>query len=132
MLRMDAHDIRRQNLRILVDAAGSPTIFGRVINRDRGQVAALLTTKNMGSKLAREIEVTCGRPHGWMDEKHPEEWGDQSLLPATYKRRLALIQHLCAAPAEEIDRIADFVHLHVEAEAPVSEQRIPQLRHERA
>lgn len=129
---MDAHDIRRKNLRILVDAAGSPTIFSRVIDRDRGQVAALLTTKDMGAALARKIEQKCGKPYGWMDEKHPEEWGDQSLLPATYKRRLALIQHLCAAPAEEIDRIADFVHLHVEAETPVPEQRIPQLRHERA
>lgn len=65
---MNIHDIRRQNLRALVgDGKGATTHFAERVGKDRSQISQLLSDKNMGSNVARDIEEALGLPEGWMD-----------------------------------------------------------------
>lgn len=67
---MDIYDIRRENLKALVENAGGPTRFADKTGRSQSQISQLLTGKNIGAKLARAIEREIGLPVSWMD--HPQ------------------------------------------------------------
>lgn len=71
----DVHDIRRRNLRLLIDeyAGGNLTHFVEVTLRDTMSYKALQRVtspkmkRNLGSALARRIEKQLQLERGWMD-----------------------------------------------------------------
>jgi hypothetical protein len=71
----DIYEIRRRNLRVLVDeyAAGSLTHFvegtlkGSLSYKALQNVTGPSRKRNLGSMLARRIEVQLKLPRGWMD-----------------------------------------------------------------
>jgi DNA-binding transcriptional regulator YdaS (Cro superfamily) len=68
--------IRRDNLHVLINEAGSQAAFARKIAKDKNQVNQWLgraNSRDMSSTIAREIECICGRPDGWMDHPHDGE-----------------------------------------------------------
>lgn len=72
---MDISDIRRANLRSLIEEAGSRQLFIERTGKSDAQISQLLSTKktgrNIGSALAREFEDKMGKPRGWMDSVTP-------------------------------------------------------------
>ena len=72
---MDIHDIRRRNLRCLIDehAKGNLARFVEVTLRDSMSYKALQNVtgprhkRNLGSMLARRIEAQLKLDRGWMD-----------------------------------------------------------------
>lgn len=68
-------EIRRNNLRRLLDQHGGPAQFARRMEKnDRGstysQIAGDNPTRNVGHNMAREIERKLGLEEGWMDVDH--------------------------------------------------------------
>ncbi len=70
MTALTIYEIRRTNLQALVHEHGDRNTLANKIGRDRNQIDQLLTSKNMGSKLARDIERPLGLSYGWLD--HPQ------------------------------------------------------------
>lgn len=73
-------EIRRARLAHLVQeiGEGNQSAFARRINKDRRLVSLWLAApgrpgaKQIGSKVAREIERACHKPTGWMDRSDDE------------------------------------------------------------
>lgn len=70
---MDVHQIRKANLQKLAVDYGGPTALGEKLDRSQSQVSQLLSSKLMGSKLARDIEKRLNLHHGWMDHSYGME-----------------------------------------------------------
>ena len=70
---MDVHQIRRANLQKLSVDYGGPTALGEKLDRSQSQISQLLSSKLMGSKLARDIEKFLELSHGWLDHPHGME-----------------------------------------------------------
>jgi hypothetical protein len=80
---MELQDIRRKNLRALIDQKFDGTIarLAELIDRQAGYVSRLLSDnpdhrRNLGEKLARQIEHATGIQSGWLDTHH--ELSDQA------------------------------------------------------
>lgn len=72
MRRMDNADIRRTNLRILIQEFGANSVTEK-LQMERSQLSQISgrnPTRNIGPTLARKIEIAFGRPHGWLDVAH--------------------------------------------------------------
>ena len=69
-------EIRRANLRRWVsEVGGKQAELARRINKSANQVSQWLglgKPRNISSDLAREIEATGGKPHGWLDQRHDD------------------------------------------------------------
>jgi hypothetical protein len=100
-------DIRRTNLRAVIDAdfEGVPARLARAIGCQPTSISRLYSdapsARNMGDKMARDIERVAGRPEGWMDNIHDTElepmakaWFD--LTPAERQAALAFLDALKA------------------------------------
>lgn len=99
-------EIRRANLAILVAEVGdqtnlaklcntSPTYLSQILTRFRKQTGKIA---EVGSKLARKLEVGTGKPEGWMDKRQDDVDPAESELVnifATLKtdRRNLLLQY---------------------------------------
>ena len=75
---MDIYAIRRSNLQSLIDsrAQGNAAEFARLVNKERAQIGQYLSEKynegrSIGERVARQIEVDLGLPHGYLDTPHP-------------------------------------------------------------
>lgn len=70
---MGIHDTRRQRLRILINERfdGVDARLATKISRQAAQIARIFATnkhkRDIGEKLARHIERSCGLPSGWLD-----------------------------------------------------------------
>ena len=68
---MDISDIRRENLKRLILDSGSRQRFIEISGKSDAQISQLLSTnknsRNIGGRLAREIEQAFSKPPGWMD-----------------------------------------------------------------
>lgn len=65
--------IRRENLRILCKHVGGTSKLALKLNKTPSQLSQLLSefnTKNIGHKIANEIEKSFGKPCGWLDNEH--------------------------------------------------------------
>src|SRR5471032_159553 len=71
-------EIRIENLRFLVKqfktadavarrAETAPMYLSQILNQVKSSTG---TSRGVGDKLARKIEVGCGLPEGWMDADH--------------------------------------------------------------
>jgi hypothetical protein len=75
---VDINEIRRSNLRFLVQehAGGNLARFvdeklqGQVSYKAIQRVTSPEATRNLGSTLARQIETQLHLEHGWMDQDH--------------------------------------------------------------
>lgn len=72
---MDIYEIRRSNLQKLAFEAGLKThaALGDLLDKPPSLISQLIgknPTRNMGAKLAREIETAFSRPDGWLDQLH--------------------------------------------------------------
>jgi SOS-response transcriptional repressor LexA len=76
-------DIRRENMRALAESMGGITAMARQLGKSQSQISHLIgphPIKNIGDKIAAEIEEIFHKPRGWMDKQH----GLLSDLTATY------------------------------------------------
>jgi phage repressor protein C with HTH and peptisase S24 domain len=70
---MDIAHIRRDNARDLSNKCQGISAFAEKLGKSQSQISSLIgtnPTKNIGNKIAREIEAAFGLPHGWMDVLH--------------------------------------------------------------
>jgi SOS-response transcriptional repressor LexA len=71
---MDISEIRRRNLRLIIDQrfAGTAAELARAIGKQPSEISRIFSSKcthrrNVGSRLARRIEAVLGKETGWMD-----------------------------------------------------------------
>jgi hypothetical protein len=67
---MDISEIRWKNFRLLAGHHGGITEAAAKLGKTQGQVSHFggeTPIKNIGAKVAREIEVAFAKPHGWLD-----------------------------------------------------------------
>ncbi|QWF19273.1 hypothetical protein [Lysobacter capsici] len=72
---MDNKAVRKRNIELLVAQSGGPTEFARTIGREQVQVSQWLGGKNIGDRLARDIEAKLGKDSGWLDSP---QWASAS------------------------------------------------------
>lgn len=67
------HEIRRKNARLLAESVGGVVAFSDKINKLQSQVSSFIgvrPTKNIGEKVAKQIEQAFNKPNGWLDKDH--------------------------------------------------------------
>lgn len=67
---MNVKEIRRNNLRMLARSVGGVTCLAERLARSQSQISHLIGTnpvKNIGDKLAAEVERVFEKPIGWLD-----------------------------------------------------------------
>ncbi len=70
---MNVKDIRRENLRSLARSIGGITAIAKKLGKSQSQISHLIGTrpiKNIGDRLASEIEKAFDKTHGWLDKEH--------------------------------------------------------------
>jgi SOS-response transcriptional repressor LexA len=82
---MHVKDIRRKNLRVLARAIGGVTQLANRLEKSQSQISHVIGAnyvKNIGDKLAAEVERAFNKPLGWLDHEHSviEEEGAQYLV----------------------------------------------------
>lgn len=68
-------EVRRENARALANEVGSPADLARLLGMSDSQMGQLIgrnPVRNIGPRVARRIEVVCGKPEGWLDAEHNE------------------------------------------------------------
>ena len=74
-------EIRRDNLKILEQEAGSPSEMARRVEMSYSQYVNLRDgaadsktgkSRGMRTETARRFEVSCGKPKGWLDVHHSD------------------------------------------------------------
>ncbi len=117
MKTMDTNEIRRRNAHYLSETVGGITAFADKLDKSQPQISHLIgdkPIKNIGAKIARQIEAAFNKGHGWLDHPHPEHWPDQitSLhqkpanviaAPPIGYRRIPLIDYIQAGGFREVN-----------------------------
>lgn len=70
---MDSKSIRKRNLASLIELHGSQNALAMAVDTDPAYISQIMSDKtkaNIGDALARKIETSLGKPHGWMDLDH--------------------------------------------------------------
>lgn len=118
---MDVYEIRWQNFRALAGHPGGITEAADRLGKLQGQVSHFggeRPIKNIGPKIARQIEKAYGKPHGWLDAVHGDEQASVHASqstgpdPAILYEALSLMtfDEMCAGaytPRAYSDRLAD-------------------------
>ncbi|MBT12284.1 MAG: hypothetical protein CMI02_09635 [Oceanospirillaceae bacterium] len=75
---MDVKEIRRLNARHLAERKFSRQLVAKRLGyADNNYLNQLLTGHSqMGDRTARKFEKSLDMPNGWMDQPHPELWGE--------------------------------------------------------
>lgn len=74
LAKSNVKDIRRENTRALARAIGGISALAKLLGKAQSQISRLIgrtPTKNIGDKLAAEIEIAFHKPYGWLDREHP-------------------------------------------------------------
>jgi hypothetical protein len=95
---MDIHDIRYENLTLLVKEFGTQTRLAELAGTDQSYLSQIITrrpmpsgkTRQVGHELARALERAAGKPAGWMDRPHG--LAEDAAKYTASKIRLAPIQ----------------------------------------
>jgi len=80
---MDVSEIRRSNARYLAASEKNRAAFAERIGKSTSQVNNWIgpnPKKNIGPDNARLIEKRYGKPHGWLDNIHPEVKKDAKIV----------------------------------------------------
>lgn len=70
---MNVKEIRKQNMRMLAELIGGITPMANLLGKSQSQISHLIgkkPIKNIGDRIAAQIEVVFNKPHGWMDHIH--------------------------------------------------------------
>ena len=70
---MDSKSIRKRNLAALIELYGSQHALAMAVDTDPAYISQIMSEKskaNIGDTLARKIEKSLEKPHGWMDIDH--------------------------------------------------------------
>ena len=70
---MNVKSIRRENARALAKSVGGIHHFALKLNKAQSQVSHIIgksPIKNIGDKMATEIELAFDKPPGWLDQEH--------------------------------------------------------------
>ena len=98
---MDIYEIRRTNARLLRDKAGSISAMAGKLRKPQSQISAIIgknPVKNIGEKLARDIESRYSKPHGWLDAPPSTHRGMLTdLQEQAFARIVDLSEHQCKA-----------------------------------
>lgn len=79
---MNVKDIRRENLRSLARSIGGITAIAKKLGKSQSQISHLIGTrpiKNIGDRLAAEIEHAFEKGHGWLDKEHFRVSGEDGI-----------------------------------------------------
>lgn len=81
--------IRYAKARQLIDDCGTQRVFAEIIGKSQsqvGQFAGENPVKNIGNKIAREIEQAFNKPEGWLDTADADTTtaADPVACPAHY------------------------------------------------
>lgn len=66
-------DIRRDNMRALAESIGGITAMAERLGKSQSQISHLIgytPIKNIGDRIATEVEKAFGKPFGWLDRDH--------------------------------------------------------------
>jgi len=81
---MDISSIRLKNAQSLRDTCSSTADFARKVGKEPTQVRHWFNpnvNKNIGNKIAREIEAAFNKPHGWLDSIHDLNEAQHHIIP---------------------------------------------------
>lgn len=70
---MNVKLIRRENMRALAKSVGGISKLANRLNKSQSQISHLIGAspiKNVGDKIAAEIEAIFDKPAGWLDREH--------------------------------------------------------------
>lgn len=103
---MDVADIRRENLRRLIEMLGGATALALKLRYANGtylsQIAGPNPVRTLGEKAARHIEDTLGLPKGWMDTQGgPMHFGSASAKGVAHGKSNVVSLHSEASPIVE-------------------------------
>ncbi len=81
---MDVSEIRRKNLRLVIERqfSGTAAELARALGKQPSEISRIFSLnrhhrRNIGSRLARQIEAVLGKETGWMDQQQFSS-GDQA------------------------------------------------------
>lgn len=83
---MDAKEIRAANLRKLITEHGSIANLSQLVDTNPSYISQILSDKHpatVGDKLARKIEQSLGKPHGWLDREHSDQRTQEDPAPSS-------------------------------------------------
>lgn len=83
---MDVKEIRRENLRALLNEFGTATALASAAGTDAAYLSQIKSTKTkreIGDNLARRLEKAANKDRGWMDQLHRQNGHKQR--PASNK-----------------------------------------------
>ncbi len=72
---MNVKDIRRENMRALARSIGGISAIADKMGKSQGQISHLIGStpiKNIGDRIAAQVEEAFDKPPGWLDKPHPE------------------------------------------------------------
>jgi len=70
---MNVKDIRRENMRSLARRVGGISDMAGRLDKSQSQISHLIGSnpiKNIGDRIAAEVEHAFNKPHGWLDREH--------------------------------------------------------------
>lgn len=70
---MNVKIIRRENMRALAKSVGGISKLANRLDKSQSQISHLIGTspiKNIGDKIASQVEVVFEKPAGWLDREH--------------------------------------------------------------
>lgn len=120
--------LRLENTRKLISAIGGIKAFAEKLGKPSSQISAVAgknPTRNIGDKLANDIETEFGLEHGWLSKNHEPEFAPVPLLdyPSMlhYARNFSLFDyaalaesgHLVSIPKRLIGSGEQLVATHV-------------------
>ncbi len=78
---MNVKDKRKSNLKLLIAEYDTIRALAETVGTDASYLSQITSpkgTRNVGDSLARTLERGTGKPDGWMDEFHEEEYLEHS------------------------------------------------------
>jgi len=85
---MDISEIRQRNAKYLAQKIGGINAFSEKLGKSQPQISHIIgerPTKNIGNKIAREIEQAFNLEKDWLDHVHDELWEKPNVIPLQSK-----------------------------------------------
>jgi len=109
--------IRRQNLQMLIDESEERTAVALAAKcgTDSSYLSQILTCfpmksgnpRVLGTRLARKLEKGCGKPEGWMDQRHDDIDPGESELVHLYGRLNENMRKILLEQARTLTKITE-------------------------
>jgi SOS-response transcriptional repressor LexA len=109
---MNVKTIRRENMRALAKSVGGITKFAWRLDKLQSQISHLIgafPTKNIGDKIAAQVEAAFNKSPGWLDKEHAYVEGTQIVYQIDQDQSAILCQQvplITWQEAREWDRLA--------------------------